>query len=451
VISRPRIIWQVLKTPLISAVLLAALMGSSAAADDGDGQATGSESVAKAGRPNVVLIISDDHAWTDYGFLKSPQARTPNIDRLAAEGLTFTRGYVTTALCSPSLATMLTGLYPHQHGITGNDPVKGTPRAAWLDPFFELPLLPQLLADAGYRTLHTGKLWMGTPARVGFTDDMGPTGRHGGQALAIGRETMQPIYEVIDNAQQEQQPFFVWYAPFLPHTPHNPPARLLEKYAEIEDPKQAKYLAMVEWLDETCGDLMDHLREQGLDENTLVLYLADNGWNESGKGFPYENGVRTPLIVRWPAKVSARIDREHLASNVDVMPTLLAACGIAAPESLPGVNLLDKQAVASRDTIYLSNFAHDMVSPSEPEKSLWTRSCIHGNWKLIVWQDPTPAVRPYNHGFRRKNPGQTWELFDLKTDPHETTNLAEQHPEIVRDLQERLDRWWNPTAPDKSD
>ena len=118
---------------------------------------------AKPSRPNVVLIISDDHAWTDYSFAAHPHAKTPNIDRLAAEGLTYTRGYVTTAICSPSLATMLTGLYPHQHGITGNDPVRGQKRADWIEPFFKKPQLPKLLADAGYLTLHTGKYWMGQP------------------------------------------------------------------------------------------------------------------------------------------------------------------------------------------------------------------------------------------------------------------------------------------------
>ena len=112
---------------------------------------------ADSKQPNIVLIISDDHAWTDYGFAGHPHAKTPNIDRLAAEGLTYTRGYVTTAICSPSLATMLTGLYPHQHGITGNDPHQGQNRADWIDPFFKKPQLPRLLTDAGYMTLHTGK------------------------------------------------------------------------------------------------------------------------------------------------------------------------------------------------------------------------------------------------------------------------------------------------------
>lgn len=406
-------------------------------------------------RPNVVLIISDDHAWTDYSMhgprfpgSADPQrpnlARTPNIDQLAREGVTFTRGYVTTAICSPSLATMLTGLYPHQHGITGNDPVRGQPREAWLDRFFEQDMLPQLLADNGYLTLHTGKYWMREPARAGFTDDMGPTGRHGGKALAIGRETMEPIHKFIDKAKREEKPFFVWYAPFLPHRPHNPPARLVDKYnAVVKDPARAKYLAMVEWFDETCGSLMTHLKEQGVDDNTLIYYLADNGWNDFGKAFPYENGTRTPVILRWPSRLQAKLDTQQLVSNIDVVPTILSACGVETPDGLPGVNLLDAAALAPRDTLFFSNFAHDMVSASEPEKSMWTRSCIDAHWKLIVWQDPPPAVKPYNNGDRHRNEGAMLELFDLSTDPHESTNLADEHPEVVKRLQAKIDSWWD--------
>ena len=246
---------------------------------------------ADSKQPNIVLIISDDHAWTDYGFAGHPHAKTPNIDRLAAEGLTFTRGYVTTAICSPSLATMLTGLYPHQHGITGNDPHQGQNRADWIDPFFKKPQLPRLLTDAGYMTLHTGKYWMGHPNQVGFTDDMGPTGRHGGKALSIGRKSMKPIYDFIDKAQQQEKPFFVWYAPFLPHTPHNPPERLLKKYAAVKNQKKAKYLAMIEWLDETCGELMSQLKKKGVADNTLVLYLPENGEKH------HSIGTEAPFLV----------------------------------------------------------------------------------------------------------------------------------------------------------
>jgi len=391
-------------------------------------------------RPNVVLIISDDHAWTDYQFLGHEHVRTPHIDKLAAEGLTFSRGYVSTALCSPSLATMLTGLYPHQHGITGNDPMRGEKREDWLDKFFSNPMLPQQLADAGYLTLHTGKYWMRKPKDAGFTQDNGETGRHGGKSLSIGRATMKPIYDFIDTAKAKEKPFFVWYAPFLPHTPHNPPARLLEKYKNL---KNEKYLAMVEWLDETCGDLMQNLKDKGVDDNTLVLYIADNGWNAFGKASPYENGIRTPIIARWPAKIQPRLEKTQLASNIDIVPTILSACEVQVPCNLPGINLLDDQKVTARNTLYFENFSHDMISASEPEKSLWTRSIIQENWKLISWNPNRPKLRPNAGGHRSKNPGAQYELFDLKTDPHETQNLAEKKAELVSELQKKIDTWWS--------
>lgn len=395
-------------------------------------------------RPNIVLIIGDDHAWTDYGFMGNATVRTPHIDQLASEGLTFTRGYVTTALCSPSLATLLTGLHPHQHGITGNDPAAGKSRDAWLERFFQHPMLPRLLAERGYLTMHTGKYWLRRPADAGFTRDMGQTDRHGGQALAIGRETMQPIRDAIDAAVKASQPFFIWYAPFLPHTPHNPPQRLLAHYAGVQPKARAAYYAMIEWLDETIGELMADLDRRGVADDTLVVYVNDNGWNEFGKFSPYENGVRTPIVLRWPKRVPARMDRERLASSIDIMPTILAAAGAVVPAGLPGVNLLDDLAVAARDTLFLANYDHDMAAADDPASSLQSRTCIHGNWKLIDWRaghEPPTGAHPAP---ARKNPHAAVELFNLAEDPMETENRAEQEPAAVDDLRNRLDAWWNP-------
>lgn len=403
--------------------------------------------IAAEERPNIVLIISDDHAWTDYGFMGNDQVRTPNIDRLAAEGLTFRRGYVTSALCSPSLATLLTGLHPHQHGITGNDPARRQPREPWLERFFSNPMLPRLLADSGYLTMHTGKYWMRKPADAGFTDDMGETDRHGGQALGIGRETMQPVYDAIDKAKKQDKPFFLWYAPMMPHTPHNPPSRLLDKYQHIQDPAQAKYYAMIEWFDESCGALFEKLKSSGVDNNTLVLYLSDNGWNDFGKRTPYENGVRTPVILRWPEKIKPRIESDKLAENIDVFPTLLAAAGVASPKQTPGIDLLNEQAISQRDSIFLASFAHDMESVNEPEKSLISRTCIVGHWKLVDWWPNPPAgAKPKAVAKWQKNPDASTELFDLSLDPHEATNLSTQHPERVQQLKEKINQWWTGKA-----
>src|SRR3954469_4406985 len=122
--------------------------------------------------PNIVMIISDDQGWRDFGFMGHPAIRTPNLDRLASQSLTFTNGYVTTPLCRPSLATMLTGLYPHQHKITGNDPPAGQPRESMWGFMKEAPALPRLLRERGYRSFQTGKWWEGHHESGGFTEGM---------------------------------------------------------------------------------------------------------------------------------------------------------------------------------------------------------------------------------------------------------------------------------------
>ena len=393
-------------------------------------------------RPNVVLIIGDDQGFGDYGFMGHPVIKTPNLDRLAGESVVFTRGYVTTALCCPSLSTMLTGLYPHQHGYTGNDPAGGGDRNRWVERFRQHSQLPALLAQAGYLSLHTGKYWQGNPSVSGFTDSMGKTDRHGGQALAIGRQTMKPVYDFIAKAQSQSKPFFIWYAPMMPHAPHNPPEHLLAKYKE-KTPRlnKAKYFAMCEWFDETCGELLQHIDDRGLRDNTVVIYIADNGWSQGLEGFRgskqtlWEQGVRQPIMIRWPGKIRPRRDEEHLVSNMDIAPTILTAAGLSVPGPMAGVNLLDDRAVGARTAVFLEDFAHNMAAPEAPEKTLEARGVISGDWKLLVMRDakasgPVGATRTF--------------LFNLKNDPKEKENLAEVNRQKVEELLRMLNEWWNP-------
>ncbi len=355
--------------------------------------------VAAREQPNVVLIISDDQGWTDYGFMGHPQVRTPHLDRLAGASRVFPRGYVPASLCCPSLASILTGRYPHQHRIVSNDPPMPTDlrgAARYQSPQFRegrermnaiiaaQPTLPRLLAESGYVCLQTGKWWQGHFSRGGFTHGMtrgdeSRGGRHGDDGLAIGRQTMQPIFDFIAEAQRDAKPFFVWYAPMLPHQPHNPPDRIVAKYREQTDsPHVAKYWAMVEWFDETCGQLLDYLDEHKLAENTIVVYVTDNGWIQSpdsgsyaarSKQSPYDGGLRTPIMVRWPGKLKpARI--EALASSIDIAPTLLHATGVDLPDGLPGVNLLNDVAVAAREAVFGACFTHDAIDLEAPAKGL---------------------------------------------------------------------------------
>ncbi|MDA0832442.1 MAG: sulfatase [Planctomycetota bacterium] len=426
--------------------------------------------------PNVVFIISDDQGYTDYGFLGNNDVATPNIDKLAAQSLVYRRGFVTTSLCCPSLATIISGRYPHQHKITGNDPPvpRGSDvsvevkRAAFLagrevmNGYMEaVPTIPRVLGKKGYLSFQTGKWWQGNFRRGGFTHGMTRGERHGDEGLDIGRKGMQPIFDFIAMTQKEQKPFFLWYAPIMPHTPHTPPQRLLDKYIDKTDSIHiARYWAMIEWFDETCGELLDHLDEQGLADNTIVVYLADNGWIQSpdvaafapkNKTTPYNYGTQTPIMIRWPGHVSPRMSDES-ASSIDLMPTILDALGIVRPEGLPGLNLLDHEAVADRKTIFGESFLHTGVDLVNPAENLLWRWVIDGEWRLIV-------PRTYRAtGRMAEVPIDRWvtpdleanlktakpELYRIAADPFEEHNLAADHPAVVAELLSKLDDMWRP-------
>ncbi len=405
--------------------------------------------------PNIVLIISDDQAWTDYGFMGHEAIRTPRLDKLASESLVFTRGYVTAPLCCPSLASMVTGLWPHQHKITGNDPPRVGGKGGWpperlrlreqiIAHIDHLPTIPKLLGKKGYLSLQTGKWWLGHHRRGGFTHGMthgDPKrgGRHGDAGLAIGRKTMKPITDFLEAAGD--RPFFIWYAPFLPHSPHNPPARLLEKYrSKTNSIHIARYWAMCEWFDETCGQLLDALDERGLSRNTIVLYLCDNGWIQQpnspryaprSKRSRFDGGVRTPIMVRWPGHVQPHRDETTPVSSIDFAPTILAACGLEPTPQMHGVNLLDRKALSQRKAVFGGVFTHDEIDIENPARNLLWRWCVSGWWKLCVPHRPNVPD------------GQT-ELYNLHDDPFEKTNLAEKNPEKVRELLALLDQRWKP-------
>lgn len=391
--------------------------------------------------PNVVLIVGDDMGWGDYGFMGHEVIKTPNLDRLAKEGALFANGYVPTSLCRASLATLLTGLYAGQHRICCNDPPAGVDRSDMLPFLRDAPTIPRLLKEHGYRSLQTGKFWEGHFSNGGFTEGMTTKGRHGGDGLVIGRTTMQPIYDFIASCGDD--PFFVWYAPMMPHEPHNPPERILNSYLqEGREAKLARYWAMCEWFDETCGDLVNWLDDHGFRENTLVVYVVDNGWIQStgpvrqgeqfltrSKNTPYEDGVRTPIILRRPGWIQLGKHRE-LVSTIDLAPTILAACQVECPKKLPGINLLnllrDEQPIKRHD-VRGEIYFHDCVELGKPSLSVTYRWIRDEDWKLIV------SVKS----------GAPAELYRVSDDPHESQNLAEMHPEKVQEmiklLNERLD------------
>lgn len=428
--------------------------------------------------PNIVLILSDDQAWDDYGFMGHPDIKTPHLDRLAERSLLFPRGYVASPLCRPSLATMATGLYPHQHGVTGND-VDGRNNRAELDKqvqaeFHKHPSMIKTLVANGYLAHQSGKWWEGSYADGGFTHGMthgdpARGGRHGDAGLLIGRRpadaprgsegsdipaSMKPIADFMDHAIEQDKPFFVWFAPFLPHTPHNPPKRLLEKYTqEGRAMDVAKYYAMCEWFDETCGELVKLIDDRELRENTVFLYICDNGWaarstnaddpNQKlwsgfalkSKGSPFEDGIRTPIMVSWPGKVKPGIS-EDFASAIDLFPTAMAVARIAAPKDLPGLNLMDKEATEARKTIFGVTHAIHNMTPGNPDGTLQYLWAIEGDWKLIqrcTGENKTVYARIHDWD------NESIRFFNLREDPHETKNLFDMNNPIM--LKRYTDMW----------
>jgi len=407
--------------------------------------------ILQAKPPNVLLIISDDQGWNDYSFMGHPVIKTPHIDRLASQSLVFTRGYVPASLCRPSLATLATGLFPHQHKITSNDPPR-EPRAQFLTQrkemislFQKVPSLPALLSRAEYVSFQTGKWWEGNFSVGAFTDGMthgDPKrgGRHGDHGLTIARDSMQPIYQFIDKSVSNDKPFFIWYAPFLPHTPHNPPQSILQKYIAPARPLAfSKYYAMCEWFDQSCGKLLDFLDDKNLADNTLVLYVCDNGWIQTenpknrnfarGKQSPYDGGIRTPIMIRYPPALKPKMDTHTVVSSIDFAPTILSAAGLDVPPNMPGINLLDADALAERKVVFGQIFAHNAVDIHNPASSLRFRWCISDRWKLIWPNEPL-------------EPDARIELYDLIADPYEKINLTDVHPQKVQKLKTTINQWW---------
>ena len=377
----------------------------------------------------------------------------------------FERGYVTAPLCRPSLASIVTGLYPHQHGVTGND-VDGRNNRAALDiplrsAFHRHPSFVRLLTENGYAAHQSGKWWEGSYEDGAFTagmthGDPARGGRHGDAGLTIGRKGLQPVTEFIDECLSSNDPFFVWYAPFLPHTPHNPPERLLNKYsAEGRAADVAKYYAMCEWFDETCGQLLGHLESSGAADNTIVLYICDNGWaarstnaadeNQKAwggfalrsKGSPFENGIRTPIMISWPGKVQPeRVDA--LAQSIDLFPTIASAVGLPTPDRLPGIDLLNKEARNRRERLFGTMHSIHNVSIGNPDETLQYLWCVEKNWKLLLrfnGKDTTQYRRVHEWD---RNPIR---LYNLADDPHEKQDVAAANPNEVKRLKRLIEAW----------
>jgi arylsulfatase A-like enzyme len=339
------------------------------------------------GRPNIVFIISDDHRWDALGAAGNTKIRTPVLDRLAREGVYFRQATVHVSQCAPSRATLLTGLSPHQSGYHANNFLR--PDMQWADRF-AVPTLPALLREAGYQTVLVGKWHIAPdPWLAGFTDIRTwlPEGAssYTDSRLAKGNSRRKEIrkgftngifaddaVEFLNSAAAKEKPFLLWLASTIPHSPYQPNPSHIEHLYEGEEtadthppsfpkdtplklglegspevataPGLRKYYESVSYLDELVGRVLATLEKQGLAENTVVVFLGDNGLMAGSRGLrgkvvPWEESVRVPLIIRAPKLAAVKGRSDVPASSLDIPVTLLALAGVTPPKEWAGRDL----------------------------------------------------------------------------------------------------------------
>jgi arylsulfatase A-like enzyme len=391
--------------------------------------------------PNIVLVIGDDLGYPDSGFMGSPIVETPNLDRLAREGVVFRNGYATASLCRPSLRSLLTGLHPLQWTARIRELESQGVRRPPAEAIRAFTTLPMLLAKRGYTSFQGGKFWEGSFSLAGFDAGMqlhGDGVNDSRDGTPFGRETLEPLWSFLD--AHAHAPFFVWFAPMLPHLPHDAGEEYLRRYRDrgLGAPAVA-YYANVTRFDAVVGDLVSGLERRGLLERTLLVYLADNGWDQRpdapageagldgprGKRTLYDLGFRTPIVLRWPGHVPAGAVRDELVSAVDLFPTLLDYAGVAAPPGLPGASLrplLEDRGRWARRTLVegMTDLRGGAgVPPNRPRKETgWF--VRRGRWHYLWYE------------------GDGQELYDVVSDPREERDLARERPRLARRLRREI-------------
>ena len=415
-----------------------------------------------AERPNIVLLLSDDQDFEQLGFLGHPAARTPTLDALAEAGVVFTTAHVAASRCRPSLASLLSGRFPHQHGIFYNE------GPATLDPESSLP---RLLEEAGYATFLGGKFWEGEPSAMGFQ-----AGRDDDGFVRAGQAE---LFRFIDE-HAGREPLFLWWAPVIPHWPHDPPPEVLARIDEAAIPvpayfagdpaefraEERPFLAMGAWLDDGVRALREKLAEAGVLEDTLFVFLIDNGsaTGTVSKGSVFEKGLRTPVVVSWPRGIAGGARSDELVSSVDEYATLLDYAGVRVPTDRPGRSLrpmLEGLAgvyggdSVGRDVLcgamYPRAAAVDDPSPAANVLALYART---KEWKYVLYfrrlnerTDEMFRVKSVLAPSLERAPGDE-DLFQLVEDPYEQRDLSHEpaHAEILRALRERALAWWEETG-----
>lgn len=426
-------------------------------------------------RPNVILFIGDDISWNDYGCYGNPQARTPRIDALARDGVRFDAAFLTASSCSPSRSSIVTGRYPHNNGPASelHQEISG-----------HLPWFPALLRESGYYTALVGKHHMKAPAVDGpswaqrafdLVDAGRGPGNSGGHATWVRTVEQRP----------KDKPFFFWFAAYDAHRPWDADRQWRDEYGPMHDPDKvvvppflvddqatrrdlASYYNEVTRFDYYIGQVVEALREQDQLDNTLLLVMADNG-----RPFPraktrlHDSGMQTALVAHWPGGNQQAGVYKHLASAIDLAPTILELAGVEQPETMQGVSLTpairDPSAPPLRKLAFSEHNWHDYEAHG--------RSVRDGRYLLIrnrrpyqPWQGPADSVRSPSHkalqGLRDADklseaqadvflsPRPALELYDTAVDPHQLVNLADSpaHQNVRQRLTEALDQWEQETG-----
>jgi arylsulfatase A-like enzyme len=416
--------------------------------------------LASAGtKPNFLIILTDDHGYGDVSTYGATDVRTPNIDRLAAEGMVFTAMRANATVCSPSRAALLTGRYPDRVGVPGV--IRTEPADSWgyLDP--AVPTLADELKRAGYHTAIVGKWHLGlespnTPNERGFNLFHGFLGdmmdsylthlRQGRNYMRRNAEVISPaghatelftawaVEYLRERAGRPDEPFFLYLAYNAPHFPIEPPAEWLARVRQRApnlSGERASNVAFVEHLDDNIGRVLGAIRELGLDRNTVVVFTADNGGSlphaqnndpwRGGKQSHYDGGLRVPFAMRWPAGIAAGSRSTYQGLVFDVFPTFLELAGTSLPDGLDAVSLapaLRGQPMPPSRELY---FVRREGGQAYGGKSY--EAIIRDGWKLM-----------------QNDPYSPLELYNLDEDPQEQRNLAASNGERVKDMAAALRR-----------
>lgn len=395
--------------------------------------------------PNVILIVADDLGYGDLGFQGGKDIPTPNLDALAHSSVRFTSGYVSGPYCSPTRAGLLTSRYQQRFGHEFNP---GPAAAESFGLSLEETTLAQRFKAAGFSTGMVGKWHLGFqpkfhPTQRGFDEFYGflggahsyfPEGG-GNNPILRGTEPIQEPEYLTDALTREavayverhkNQPFFLYLTYNAVHNPQHAKPEHLEKFASITDVRRRTYAGLLTALDEGVGRVLSTVKKSGLEEDTIVAFISDNGGPEANgstngplngqKAATWEGGIRVPFLISWPGHLTPDREYSHPVIQLDLGPTVLAAAGVAVPDSekLDGVNLLP----------YLQGEKNDA-----PHTSLYWRfgeqiALRQGDWKLLkVRGDTQPR------------------LYNLKDDIGEKTDLAAAKPELVQKLQQDWDTW----------